>query len=159
MNLLCERDVLNKMGWPSGQKPTNPKDSIGSTKAPLSLVPAATLAYLSIGHEEGRRKYGAWNWRVAGVRASIYLDALERHIQRWKEGEEVDPQTGVPHLASALTCLSILVDARVGGTLTDDRPPSNVGALDLIANLPKLMAGLPAPATQPRSYTIEDTLP
>ena len=26
-------------------------------------------------------KYGSWNWRAAGVRASVYVSALERHIE------------------------------------------------------------------------------
>ena len=39
-------------------------------------------------------------------------------------GEEADPKTNVPHLASVLACISILVDAKEMGMLTDDRPPA-----------------------------------
>lgn len=103
-------------------KPTNPKDIIGSDKAPLSLVPGTTMTYLAIGHLEGDLKYGRKNWREAGVRFSIYLDACLRHLQKLNDGEWEDPVTKVPHLANALTCLSIIVDAHHAGKLTDDRP-------------------------------------
>lgn len=109
-------------------KPSNPKDIIGATKLPMHLVPDITKAYLALGHGEGMLKYGLVNWRAVGVRASIYLAALARHIAKWTEGEESDPTTKVPHLASALACLSILVDAIHAGKLVDDRPLSNPGA-------------------------------
>lgn len=105
-------------------KPSNPKDLIGSTKVPLSLVPGTTMAYLAIGHLEGDLKYGRKNWRQAGVRFSIYMDACLRHLEKLNDGEWIDPVTHVPHIANALTCLSIIVDAHHCGQLTDDRPMS-----------------------------------
>lgn len=102
----------------------NPKDVIGSNKLPLDLVPGTTKAYLALGHLEGHLKYGLCNWRESGVRMSIYLAALERHIEKLKGGEWADSKTKVPHLASALTCLSIIVDAHESGNLVDDRPKS-----------------------------------
>ncbi len=105
-------------------KPSNPKDIIGSNKLPLSVVPASTKAYLALGHSEGHIKYGFVNFREAGVRTRIYIDALNRHVDRWMEGEEEDPETGVPHLANAITCLSIIIDAKECGKLIDDRPKS-----------------------------------
>lgn len=106
----------------SSSKETNPKDAIGVTKLALSLVPQTAVAMASVAHLNGALKYGRFNWRVSGVRASIYLDALRRHVAKWEDGEEEDEE-GVPHLASALACLNILVDARACGKLNDDRPP------------------------------------
>ncbi len=103
-------------------KETNPKDLIGSDKAPLGLVPGPTMAYLAVGHLEGDLKYGRKNWREAGVRFSIYMDACLRHLMKLNDGEWTDPITQVPHIANALTCLSIIVDAHHSGKLTDDRP-------------------------------------
>jgi hypothetical protein len=103
-------------------KPSNPKDLIGSNKLPLGIVPATTEAYLALGHSEGHIKYGLVNWREAGVRWSIYKDALLRHIAKFEAGEEEDPETTVPHLANAITCLSIIIDAKECGKLIDDRP-------------------------------------
>jgi len=104
-------------------KPSNPKDIIGSTKVPLNLVPASTMAYLAVGHLEGHLKYGLVNWREVGIRMSVYLDALQRHIKKMSDGNEWEDQvTKVPHIASALCCLSIICDAYEGGNLIDDRP-------------------------------------
>lgn len=105
-------------------KPSNPKHAIGETKAPLHLVPAVTKIFSSIAHFLGKVKYGAWNWRAAGVSASTYKAALERHMDRWWEGEEFDPVDGTPHLANALACINILIEGFYRGNINDDRPPS-----------------------------------
>lgn len=102
----------------------NPKDVIGSDKVPLSLVPATSLTYQSLGHLEGHLKYGLVNWREHGVRTSIYLDACYRHLAKFQNGEWEDPTTRVPHLGSALACIGIIVDAYECGKLVDDRPKS-----------------------------------
>ena len=107
----------------SNTKPTNPKDRIGSTKLPVSLVPDTLLTYASMAFAEGASKYGAYNWRVAGVRMSIYMEAMERHRMKLWNGEWADPVTNVPHLASIIACAAIIADALACDKLTDDRPP------------------------------------
>jgi hypothetical protein len=102
-------------------KPTNPKDAIGSDKLPLHLWPSAATALGSLGMLEGALKYGRNNWRSAGIRYTIYLDACERHIRALLEGEDYSPDTGTPHLANALACLAIIADAQANEMLTDDR--------------------------------------
>lgn len=104
-------------------KDTNPKDALAGDKVPLDLVPMTAIAMAALAHLDGATKYGRWNWRISGVRASIYLGALRRHVAAWENGEENAPD-GVAHLGHALACLNILVDAQAVGKLTDDRPPS-----------------------------------
>lgn len=104
-------------------KPTNPKDMVAVTKLPLHLVPSTISAYAALAFAEGAAKYGAYNWRAAGVRASVYKSALQRHLEKWWNGEWADPATGVPHLASVIACAGILLDADLVDKLTDDRPP------------------------------------
>jgi hypothetical protein len=70
-------------------------------------------------------KYGRHNYRVIGVRASIYYDAALRHLMQWWEGENVDTESGVEHLAHAMACMVILLDAESLGKLNDDRPPES----------------------------------
>jgi len=126
---------------PSFDKQTNPKDAIGATKLPLHLIPSSAMGYLSLAFLEGACKYGKYNWRVAGVRATIYADAAERHLKKWLDGEDSDPKTGVSHLASVMACCAIIIDAACVGKLTDDRPPRMAtGRLydDLIANVSHL---------------------
>lgn len=125
-------------------KPTNPKDAIAVFKLPLHLVSPIVKAYQAISHYLGNVKYGAWNWREGGARASIYRSALERHLDAWWEGEECDPDDGTPHLANALACLNILIDAKHAGKLIDDRPLGNAKALAAVreefeALMPKIL--------------------
>jgi len=102
-------------------KPTNPKDLIGSDKLPLHLWPSTASALGCIAMLNGALKYGRSNFRAVGVRASIYVDAAKRHLNAWFEGEEHDPDDGVPHLSAALACIAIIVDAQAAGELHDDR--------------------------------------
>jgi hypothetical protein len=139
-------------------KPTNPKDVIGSGKLPLELVPDTMAAYASLSFLEGASKYGRYNWRAAGVRASIYRAAHDRHMMKWWNGEDCDPKTGIPHLASALACIAIILDAGVCGKLTDDRPPrAPIG--DLIDRLGDSVGPLKAlfASHDPHQYTIADS--
>jgi hypothetical protein len=141
---------------PAQEKPTNPKDLIGTNKVPLNLVPTTTMAYLSIGHLEGHLKYGKVNWREAGVKFSIYLDAALRHIKKLDDGQWADPETKVPHLANALACLSIIVDAYECEKLIDDRPKQGAGAetLDRLAEIVKHLRELHGDKN-PKHYTHE----
>lgn len=126
-------------------KDTNPKDSVGCTKLPLELIPATALIEEALAFFEGKLKYGAFNYRVVGVRSSIYIAAALRHLLKWANGEERDSNTKVHHLGSARACLGILLDAQAMGRLTDDRPPSNpsfsflvddaMGAMEHLRNL------------------------
>jgi hypothetical protein len=104
-------------------KPTNPKDKIAISKLDMSLFPTTAVAYGALAMTEGDLKYGGYNYRPGGVLSSVYVAALERHIAKWFNGEEEDPETGVPHLANALACVAILIDSKECGVLKDDRPP------------------------------------
>lgn len=102
-------------------KLTNPKDVIGTDKLPLHLWPETATAMGCLGLLEGALKYGRSNWRHSGVRYSIYIDALRRHVNALFEGEDLDPDSGLPHLSHALACLAIIVDAQAADNLVDDR--------------------------------------
>ena len=109
-------------------KETNPKDSLGTKKVPLSGMPAPVLLECGLVKLHGDLKYGRYNWREAGVRASVYYDASIRHLMAWYEGEDIDPDSGVHHLAHAMTGLSVLRDSQMRGNWTDDRPmPTEAG--------------------------------
>lgn len=114
-------DFIARLDAAPGAKPTNPKDAIGSNKLPLHLWPETATALGCLGFLDGALKYGRANFRAIGVRASIYTDAAKRHLNRWFEGEDIDPDSGLPHLAHALACLAIMVDAMYAGKLNDDR--------------------------------------
>jgi hypothetical protein len=105
-------------------KETNPKDGAATTRLQLDLFPDSARAYGALAFVEGDQKYGAYNWRVAGVRASVYVAALGRHMAKWWAGEDCDPATHVPHLANAIACIAVLIDATEQGNMVDDRPPA-----------------------------------
>lgn len=142
---------------PAEKEVGNPKDAIGSAKIPLGLIPYSALCCAALAHYEGNLKYGRWNWRGNKVRASIYLDALNRHIAKWVNGEAVDPVTRVPHLGSAIACLNIIIDAAVQNKLIDDRPPKQEYA-ELEAELSSVVGHLSRlhADKNPRHYTILD---
>ena len=104
-------------------KATNPKDGAATTRIDLSSFPSSAVAYGALAFVEGGLKYGEFNWRSAGVQSSVYISACKRHLDKWFNGEEVDPKTKVPHLANALACIAVLIDATEQQNLNDDRPP------------------------------------
>lgn len=105
-------------------KDTNPKDAVGTCKAPLSTVSGPVLMELGVAMLEGARKYGRHNYRVSGVRASVYYDAAMRHLMAWYEGQDFDPDSGLSHVTKAMASLAVLRDATINGKLVDDRPPA-----------------------------------
>lgn len=104
-------------------KDTNPKDAAATQRLDLSLFPASARAYGALAMTEGDLKYGGYNYRESGVMASVYYAAAGRHLDKWFNGESADPKTLVPHLASALACIAVLIDGVEQGNLNDDRPP------------------------------------
>lgn len=107
-------------------KPTNPKDAVGSVKCPLSTVPSPFLQALGVAMLEGALKYGKHNYRSAGVRASVYFDAVvNRHMIPWWEGEDIDPDSLLNHLVKAAAGLAVIYDSVVMGNWIDDRPVRN----------------------------------
>ncbi len=100
---------------------TNPKDIIGVTKLPLRFLPASSLAFLSRVMELGANKYGPFNWRSNNVKTTVYYEAALRHIWSALDGEDLDPESGMPHAAHAMACMAILLDAQATGNLVDDR--------------------------------------
>lgn len=104
-------------------KETNPKDALGSSRIPLSLPSDIANAEEALALVEGKLKYGGYNYRVSGVRATIYIDAARRHLAKWLNGEDRDPKTGVHHLGNVRACMSIIFDGLAMGNIVDDRPP------------------------------------
>ena len=103
-------------------KATNPKDAIGITKVPLHMLSPVAKAHWALAQFVGNAKYGLVNWRAAPVRSSVYLAAMQRHMDAFLAGEAFDPVDGSHHLGNVMACCAILLDAEVAGTLIDDRP-------------------------------------
>jgi len=113
-------------------KQSNPKDLVGSKKVPLSTLPFRVLWRVALAMLEGMVKYGRHNYRAAGVRASVYFDAvMSRHLGPWWEGEDIDPDSGFSHIDKAIAGLMVLRDSMLQGNWVDDRPPRGIKPGDL----------------------------
>lgn len=58
----------------------------------------------------GAQKYERDNWKKVPDSKRRYFDAMERHIWAWKKGEQLDPESGIHHLAHAMCCLMFLYE-------------------------------------------------
>jgi hypothetical protein len=121
-------EMIDRAGPPTPRKApqtkeTNPKDAVGVRKVPGHVVPQRVVAETGLAMLEGARKYGSYNWRDAGVRASVYYDAVvTRHLGAWWEGQDTDPDSDLSHVTKAIAGLMILRDSMMHGNWVDDRP-------------------------------------
>lgn len=134
----------------STTKPTNPKDAVGSKKAFFTTLPVRVVAEVGLAMLEGAVKYGRSNYRVAGVRASVYVDAVGRHLGAFWEGQDVDPDSGIHHVSKAIAGLMVLRDSMIAGNWVDDRPPRIAGSETWVAELNKRTAELLARYPDPK---------
>jgi len=145
----------------AAKKLSNPKDSVGIRKARwFSYVPLRVMVCIGLAMLEGARKYGRHNYRIAGVRASVYVDAVVcGHLTRWMEGEDIDADSGENHIVKAISSLIVLYDGMLEGNWEDDRPPSIQHAADFFAAADKkaieIIERFPKPVP---AYTIKDTV-
>lgn len=110
----------------------NPKDLLGIKKARLDLVPPSLAISAAPAMALGAAKYGPYNWRTSAVKLSVYLGAIQRHLDAFRDGQDLDPESGYSHLGHAAAGLAIITDAAAIGMLIDDRPPAG-GAAKLLA--------------------------
>ena len=107
-------------------KRQNPKDEIGTKKPRFySGLPANVTKEVSIGMMEGAIKYGRHNYRITGVRASVYIDATIGHLFDYWEGQDIDPDSNLHHITKAIASLYVLRDAQMRNMCEDDRPPES----------------------------------
>lgn len=74
----------------------------------FALVPARAMREVARVYEFGARKYADHNWRK-GYPWSWSIDALERHINAFKGGEDLADDSQLHHLAHAVFhCLALM---------------------------------------------------
>ena len=146
----------SKITAQQGMKDSNPKDNAANGRVPLHMVPDTLGLYAAMAFAEGDSKYVAYNFRIAGVKVSVYVSALRRHLMRYFNGEWADKKTGVPHLASVAACTAILIDGHVMGTINDDRPPA-VDLGDSIEEAERIIAHVYAMNKDKRPVGVEYT--
>lgn len=103
------------------KKPTGEKKDGG--KAPWHLLPWDAVGQVVAVLQVGAVKYAERNWEL-GISHSRLFAATQRHLVAWfQHGEDVDPETGIHHLAhAACEVLFALALCARGRTDLDDRP-------------------------------------
>lgn len=102
--------------------PDDPKGAAGAKKPPMHLLPPNALIETAKAMGHGAAKYGAWNFIETTVCASTYVGAIGRHWAAYARSEDIDPDSGLPHLALIAANCFVLLTAQKQGTLRDDRP-------------------------------------
>ncbi len=101
---------------------SNPKDMAAKSKLPLHLIPPDAEIRIAEVFAHGAAKYGKWNWRDKPVGLMAYVGAILRHTNAIRRGEDIDPESGLPHLAHIAATACILMDANECKSLIDNRP-------------------------------------
>lgn len=57
----------------------------------------------------GSRKYADDNWKKVSNARDRYYNAAMRHLTAHRDGEFVDKESGLPHLAHCICCLIFLL--------------------------------------------------
>ena len=101
----------------------NPKliQALKDGKDPLEHLVTTVWPADARTHQHGADKYGRFNWRKDKILASTYKGAMLRHLRAWIEGEDLDPDSGQPHLSHLRACAAIVLDSEMHDTLIDDR--------------------------------------
>ncbi len=91
-------------------------------KPRMDLIDPYAIGELAKVLEFGSRKYAAWDW-AKGMEYSRLQGAALRHLFAFQGGENLDPETGLPHLAHALCCVMFLLGMTQRHPEMDDRCP------------------------------------
>lgn len=76
-------------------------------KAPITLLDRDFIEGAALVMKFGAQKYGRHNW-CGGIFHTRLADAAMRHIIAWASGEDLDPESGLPHLDHASASLNML---------------------------------------------------
>lgn len=87
----------------------------GVKEESFDLLPVEALTTVARHYGIGARKYSAHNWR-RGYEWSKSFAAMMRHAWAFWRGEDIDEETGSPHMAAvafhALTLLTFMEEQR-----------------------------------------------
>lgn len=112
-----------KTGWTTGAPTGGLKYDTG--KPPMSLIDRHALEAIAQVLAFGANKYAAHNWRK-GIQYSRLLDAALRHLYAFADGEDLDPESGLSHVAHAGCCIVFLLGMIQDHPELDDRHTTGV---------------------------------
>lgn len=74
-----------------------------------SLLPWKQVGHIVDVLTFGAKKYDDDNWQGLSNGRDRYFSAMMRHLTAWKDGEVLDSESKLPHLAHAGCCLVFLM--------------------------------------------------
>lgn len=89
-------------------------------KPRFDLLPYDSLEKIAQVFTMGAAKYRDRNWEV-GMRHGRVFAALQRHLSAYWQGEDIDPESGLPHLAHAGFGILVLLNYADTCPELDDR--------------------------------------
>lgn len=101
--------------------------SKGTKEARYDLIPIPALDALARLYGKGAAKYAEHNWRL-GYEWSKSYSAAQRHMAAFWSGENIDPETQVPHVINAAFHMFALATYITEHPEFDDRFETNQGA-------------------------------
>ena len=78
-------------------------------KTRFDLLPWNEIKQVADVFTLGAKKYADENWKFVPEGRKRYFAATMRHLVAWKEGEKIDKESGISHLAHAICCLLFLL--------------------------------------------------
>lgn len=79
-------------------------------KLPYDLLPPEAVEEVVRVLQFGADRYGRNNWKHLQNATDRYYAATMRHIQKWRKGQQIDSDSGLPHLAHAICSLIFLLE-------------------------------------------------
>lgn len=89
-------------------------------KPRMDLISSKAMIELSKVLTFGAKKYASHNWR-AGISYSRIIAAIMRHVTAYNDGETLDPETGLSHMAHAFCEVMFLIEFEQTHPEMDDR--------------------------------------
>lgn len=94
----------------------------GQKRCQLGALDPDALSWVGSVAGYGSEKYARYNF-AKGYAWSLSYDALQRHLMAFWNGENLDPESHLPHLAHACWHCLALMTFSLRGRGTDDRFP------------------------------------
>jgi hypothetical protein len=112
---------LTRNGYKIDNAPAPRALTYDDGKAPLAQIPWAAIEGMAKVQAYGHKKYKDFNNYRKGMEVMRNLSCMLRHVKEYIEGNDLDEESGEPHLNHALTRLAFVIQNIADGTATDDR--------------------------------------
>lgn len=105
----CAKNLADRLGTDTKIEVVKQFMKFDGDKLRYDLVPPSAIKALAEVLTFGARKYKPNNWKQCEEQ-DRYVAALYRHLEAWRSGEVNDTDSGMPHLAHAMTNIAFLLE-------------------------------------------------